>query len=125
MADDDLFELGRRLRAAAALAPDKCLEIVKKGAQDVKKDWAGRMRGREKHGHIPHLPKSIGYDVRETVHGAIATVGPNKESRQGPLAHLLEFGSVNNAPHLDGAGALLTEAPKFYAAIVKAERESL
>ena len=121
MADIGLAQLSRELRAVANLAPEEVAKIVKKGAQNIKTDWARRMRMREKHGHIPHLPKSIGYDVAKTKYGARATIGPNKQASQGPLAHLLEFGSVNNAPHNDGGAALMAEAPNFYREISKAE----
>jgi hypothetical protein len=121
VADEELFKLGRELRAAAALAPREVADIVKKAAQNIKTDWQARMRARSHHGHIPHLPKSIGYDIATTKYGAEAVIGPDKQSSQGPLAHLLEFGSVNNPPHNDGGAALRTEAPKFYGAIAKAE----
>lgn len=121
MADDELFKLGRELRAAAALAPDEVAKIVKRGAQNIKNDWQRRMRARSQRGHIPHLPKAIGYDVRKTKYGANAVIGPDKNSSQGPLAHLLEFGSVHNAPHNDGGAALRAEAPNFYREISKAE----
>lgn len=117
----ELAELSRDLRAAAALADDKAKDIVKKAALNVKNDWQRLMRARSHHGHIPHLPPAVGYDIVEAGGEIIAVIGPDKQSRQGPLAHLLEFGSVNNPPHLDGAAALRAEAPRFYGAISKAE----
>ncbi|GAY07502.1 hypothetical protein TOK_3522 [Pseudonocardia sp. N23] len=94
---------------------------MKKGSLNIKQEWHARMRARSRHGHIPHLPKSIGYDVRRTAHGAVSTIGPDKQTSQGPLAHLLEFGSVNNKPHLDGARALYDEGRRFYGEMSKAE----
>lgn len=121
MADDELAALGRELRAAANLAPDKIAEIVRKGAQNIKTEWANRMRARSRHGHIPHLPKAISYDVRKRQYGAGAEIGPDKRRKQGPLGNLLEFGSVNNPPHNDGGRALYSEGRNFYGEISKAE----
>lgn len=121
MADDDLWRLGRDLNAAGSLAKRQAEDIVKKAAQNVKTGWQTRMRARSRHGHIPHLPKAIGYDVSRTALGADAVIGPDKDRKQGPLGNLLEFGSVNNPPHNDGGAALLAEAPNFYRAISKAE----
>lgn len=117
----ELAEFERQLRGVAATTPDKVRDIVRKGAQAIKNDWRTRMRAREHHGHIPHLPGTIGYDVHQTEDGASAVIGPDKRRRQGPLAHLLEFGSVNNKPHLDGARALFDEGRRFYGELSKAE----
>lgn len=117
----ELERWAREIRAAAAMLPREGAKIVKRGAQNIKDDWQRRMRARERHGHIPHLPKAIGYDVRQTKYEVTATIGPDKNKKQGPLGHLLEFGSVNNPPHNDGGAALRAEAPNFYREISKAE----
>lgn len=114
---DDLEGLERHLREAAANITDEVAAVVERGALNVKNEWRTRMRARSRHGRIPHLPKAISYDVERTPTGVEAEIGPVYSKKQGPLAHLLEFGSVNNAPHQDGAGALESEMDRFYDAI--------
>lgn len=117
----ELAAWARQLRGVAATTPDKVYDIVRDSAGNIKREWQVRMRARSHHGHIPHLPGSIGYDMRRDDDGGHAIIGPNKQTSQGPLAHLLEFGSVNNKPHLDGERALLDEGRRFYGELSKAE----
>jgi len=106
-----LDELQAVLKRAAAEVPDRGEKVVSKGALAVKNDARDLITG---YAHLPHYPKSIGYDLdREDVMTSVATIGPDKESRQGPLGGILEFGSVNNQPlpHLNPA--LDFEEPKL------------
>ena len=116
-----LEELARDLRGAAAIEQKRVHDIVKRGAQNIKVDWQDALRRRQDLGHIPHLIRAVGYDVRQTKYGATADIGINYTTPQGPLGHFLEFGSVNNPPGHEGARALEREAPRFFGALSRAE----
>lgn len=113
--------LEQSLRDAEADVVGEMRNIVNRGAFSVKKDWQRRWSG---HQHIRGLPHTITYDTTVTGDTAAAEIGPDKNrGGQAPLAHLIEYGSVNNPPLPGGAPALEAEAPKFEAAIAaKAEK---
>lgn len=89
-------------------------DVVKRGAQNIKTDWARRATGI---GHAPAYPDAITYDYLSWGLGARAEIGPDKDRRQGSLGNILEYGTSNNAPRPDGAAAFEAEAPKFSDAI--------
>ena len=96
---------------AARDAEDDGKRIVGQGCNNIKKEWRFRWTG---HPHIKHLPRSIGYDVKvPRTNYIVGTVGVNRASNQGKLAHIIEFGSVNNAPIPGGLPALEAEKPRF------------
>jgi hypothetical protein len=99
-------------RFNAGRAQVQAVAVVSRGALNVKNGWranATATAGR----HARLYPSSISYDMRPHPTGASAEIGPDKGRPQGPLGNLLEFGSVNNPPHMDGARALAAEAPAF------------
>lgn len=87
--------------------------LVTKGALNIKNDWRASASGLV---HAPAYPYSITFDVLPTPTAIAAEIGPDKAKRQGALGNLIEYGSVHNPPHLDGARALAAEEPRFYAA---------
>jgi len=113
---DDLLNLARTLEQAAAGAEAAVSGVVRRGALNVKNDWRANATvtaGR----HARLYPGSISYDVHAIPGGAEAIIGPDKDRPQGPLGNLLEYGSVNNAPHNDGGRALDAEEPRMVDAI--------
>lgn len=88
--------------------------VVTKGALNIKKDAAQRISG---HAHAPHYPKSISYDVKRTMGGIEAEIGPDKNRRQGALGNILEFGTSKNAPLPHLGPALDAEEPKYVKAL--------
>jgi hypothetical protein len=111
---DGLKALAADLQRVAVRTPAETRAVVQKGALNVKNDWRERWSGLA---HAPALPNSITYDT--TVKGLTfeAEIGPEHDRRQAPLANLLEYGSVNNAPIPGGAPALEEERPKFERAL--------
>jgi hypothetical protein len=111
-----MLALAAAIDRAAATAERRVKPVVVKGAMNIKRDWRAHARtaaGR----HARRYPSSITFDVAPVPGGVRAVVGPDKALPQGPLGNLLEFGSANNPPQMSGARALITEAPKFLAAM--------
>lgn len=87
--------------------------VVRKAAVNVKRDWrAGAKRSAGAHGK--HYHRAITFD--DAWHGPdvyAAEIGPDTSRPQGGRGAGFEFGSVNQAPHLDGWTATDTEEPRF------------
>lgn len=120
MADDfsvvvkGIDELVADLNRAQSRALPEAEAVVKKGADNIKKDWAQRWSGMA---HAPALPKAITYDLYHLPGSIRAQVGPDKDKRQGALGNLIEFGSKKNAPRPGGLPALDAEAPRIEKAL--------
>lgn len=109
-----LDALANVFRVNAVRAQVQARAVVSRGALNVKNGWrsnATASAGR----HAKLYPSSITYDMKPHPTGASAEIGPDKGLPQGPLGNLLEFGSVHNPPHMDGARALAAEEPAFVA----------
>ena len=108
----------RKLAAELGAIPPQTMPqvraVLQKGALNIKNDWRARWTGLS---HVPALPYSITYDTTLLATSAKAEIGPDKGKRQGALGNLIEFGSINNAPHPGGGPALAAEAPKFEKAL--------
>lgn len=93
--------------------------VVRKGALNVKTDARRFATGI---GHAPLYPASISYGVTgDGRFGVIeAEIGPDKGRPQGALGNILEYGTVNNAPHTHLGPALDREGPRFMDAIAAA-----
>jgi len=83
--------------------------MVQAAGKRMKEDWRS-VYPWSGSSHLPHLGSFLAYETHSTSLGAWAEVGVNKEG-QGKLGQLIEFGSVNNAPHPGGPGALAKAAP--------------
>jgi hypothetical protein len=106
--------LAADLDQAAAKALPEVRKVLQKGALNIKTDWRRAWTGLE---HAPALPYAITYDTEETPTRVSAEIGADKEKRQGSLANLIEYGSVNNPPNPAGARALLNEEPRLEKAL--------
>lgn len=111
---EGLDRLVADLDKAISTAIPEITGVLSKGAFNIKKDWQGSWKGLK---HAPALPYAVTYDIVVTPGAISAEIGPDKDRRQGALGNLLEYGSINNAPHPGGSPALDTEAPKFEAAL--------
>lgn len=115
----DLETLQRR-------AEDAFAKVVTVGAMHIKRDWRAGWEAIQSHPtHIPHLPRGIGYDTDYRPPIWSAEIGVSRHNPQAPLAHLIEFGSVNNRPHPAGQHALDAETPRFVRAIGEVAQELL
>lgn len=95
-------------RAAAAIGP-AIRPAVQSAAKFVKKEWIATWPWSGS-GHLKNMPSQVTYETR----GTEAEIGPIKGD-QGSLGHIIEFGSVNNAPHPGGGPAAMKVAPIFEA----------
>lgn len=122
----EMFAETEALAADLALAPARLAvelaAVVSKGALNVKNDWRANASGLP---HAPAYPASITYDIAKAPGRIEAEIGPDKNKRQGALGNLIEFGSANNPPHLDGARALAAEAPRFVEACAEAAQRAV
>ncbi len=107
-------ELVTSLDKATSLALPETTAVVKRGANNIKRDAAERWSGLS---HAPALGRAVNYDVWVDWRGPRAEIGPDKNRRQGSLGNLLEYGSIHNAPRPAMAPALAAEEPKFERAL--------
>lgn len=107
-----LEQLAQQLRQEA-IVRDEVASAVRDSAKKIRDRWRNSVRNRSQYGHIPSLPAAITYDTYLGSTVFSATIGYDKNKRQGPLGNLLEFGSVNNPPGNEGGNALLYEMSGF------------
>lgn len=105
----------RELAADLGRVPAKSVpavdQVMKRGANNVKRDMRRHAEG---HPTFPHFPRSISYDRVPSEDERITyEIGPDKDRMQGALGNLLYFGSSNNAPVLDIEHGLRDEAPRL------------
>lgn len=108
----DIDRLARDLDAGADVARVGVRPVVAKGCLNIKtatkRHWTGLS-------NAPRLASAVTYDTHLTPTGAWGEVGPDVDldKRQGYLGNLIEYGSVNNAPHPGLAPSLADEDPRF------------
>lgn len=110
--DEWLATLNRA--ADQAIVASEGRKVVEKGCVNIKDDWRKRWTGLAR---LPHLPRTIGYDVDVTGTTITGEVGPDSNKLQGVIAPVIEYGSIHNAPRPGGAPALDAEKPRFAKAI--------
>jgi hypothetical protein len=77
-----------------------------KGARRVAREMRTDARG---HRYLPKLPKAVSYDMLTALEAEIG-LGP-KKGTQGSLAHIIAYGSVNNAPVYDHTAGIRRATP--------------
>jgi len=104
----ELRELAVDLSKAPGRLQRRAPKTMRWGARKVRramrKDAAG-------HRYLPHFPAAVGYDRMDAI-GLHYQIG-FELGDQGSLAHIIVFGSVNNAPVYNFADALWREAPRI------------
>lgn len=114
----------RRLEVDISGAPGRmqrnCTETVIKGARAVEKGMKRDARG---HRYLRHLPKAVSYQLLTPFEAEIG-LGP-KRMTQGSLAHIIAYGSVNNAPVYDHTAALRRETPNIERMFADAAEQSV
>lgn len=107
---EGLDELIVALTVAADSVIDAVERVVGQGCNNIKKDAAARWRG---YPHLPHLPRSVDYDVTREGDTVTGEVGPNKAKLQGGLGSIIERGTLTSGPIPAMSPAFDAEAPRF------------
>lgn len=106
-------------------APKAYKQVMKRAGGNMKDDWKARWTAMP-HKHIPHLVRSIAYQVEEVgTHTFRLTVGPRPHYLQARLAPFIEFGTLTSGPHPGGKPALDAELPKLLAWLEKVTQDLL
>jgi len=118
--DSELKRLTVDLGKVSGRAVPEVRKVVKRGAQNIKQDWA---KGWQGHRHAPALHRAVSYDIERG--GLGAEIGPDKGRGSGALGNIYEFGTPRNAPMPAGGPALTKETPKFEQALADCLRQLL
>jgi hypothetical protein len=93
-----------RIQADGPRVINKGRKMVELGMRDAARDARRRART-----HIPHLPNAVTSEM-ETRWSAVIGFIPGT-GNQASLAHIIAYGSVNNAPTMDHTSALRKATP--------------
>jgi hypothetical protein len=107
-------ELIADLTRAAEHVIDETKAVVKRGAQNIKRDTQARWAGAR---YAPSLAAAVSYDVTSSAASVKAEIGPDKAKRQGALGNIYEYGVPGTAPQPALSPALDAEEPRFVKAL--------
>jgi HK97 gp10 family phage protein len=102
----------RDLESLPERAPKAIRQVMKRAGGNIKDDWKARWTAMP-HRHIPHLVRSIAYQVTEKGNTFSLTVEPRPHALQARLASFIEFGTLTSGPHPGGKPALEKELPNL------------
>jgi len=106
----EITVLADAINKASRVAESDAQKVVFRGAIQIKKDAARRIRG---HRRLRKLPWSIDFDTYRSLKGPAAEIGPNHSKGQGALGNIAEYGTVNNPPIPFMRPAADAEQPRF------------
>lgn len=106
----ELIQFGIELGTAGAATAGAVLNVFEDGAGELRDEWRRNAVVSSRY-HARFYPATIDYSQ---LPGATIDfeVGPRRKG-QGNLGPILEFGSVNNPPHLDGQRAADDVIPRL------------
>lgn len=110
--DRELKQLEVDISGAPARVRRNAREGTIKGARRISREMRVDASG---HRRLKHLPDAVSYQLVTPLEAEIG-LGPN--ANQGSLAHIIVYGSVNNAPvydHLAGPTRAMPEVERIYA----------
>lgn len=106
----EVTNLGRTLVVSVAAVEVGARAVMAKAALNVKNDARQRISGLR---HARGYPNSIKYETKFTAGTVEALVGPEVGGPQWGLGDILEYGTVNSAPHPHLMPAAEAELPKM------------
>lgn len=101
-------ELAADLDRAGTNITKEVAKVTGKACNNIKRDVRARWSGLS---HLPHLPRSVTYDVKTRGTTVTGEVGADHALLQGKLAWVPEYGSPTSAPHPAFAPATDKEVP--------------
>jgi hypothetical protein len=107
-------ELIHDFEYAAEHVVDETTKVVKRGAQNIKRDTQAKWAGAR---YAPSLAAAVTYDVDVLSSSVRAQIGPDKAKRQGALGNIYEYGVPGTAPQPALSPALDAEEPRFVKAL--------
>jgi hypothetical protein len=117
---DGLDALARDLSRVTDLLGKGLRTATQESGKRVRDEWREAIRphvGRR----LRHVPQSITYETRVTRGAVEAEIGPDKNKRQGPLAHVVQFGTSRHGPIAPARDAVVdAEEPRFVKAVYEA-----
>lgn len=114
---NDLAGAGKRVRAGSSRAVTKGAALIKR---EMKTD--ARNARRRSPTAIPHLPDAITSEKLSPLEAEIGMGPGTGTGGQGSLAHIIVYGSVNNAPvydHMDGPRRTLPAQVKLFEVVAE------
>jgi hypothetical protein len=122
----ELNQLAADLGAAPKNIGPYLHQAIETTSRHIKNDWNQRLY---KKGHAKLTGHSITYDI-EAKAGVVSQIkseiGPVKGAGvQAGVVLLLEYGSIRNRPHREGAQALKNNIPDFEKGIADAGKDAL
>jgi hypothetical protein len=118
VAESSPEQFARALERASSKTPKETVAVVRKGANNVKRD-ARRNVQQTAPIHNARAQQFINYDVEAQGVQVVAEIGYDRTMKPARLGNLLEFGGGGDKspPHHDLANALETEEPRFTQAL--------
>lgn len=110
----ELRALAENLGRIAGSAVKDVDEVLKKGAQNVKKEMAYSAVWSK---HFKGMAGSISYDSQYSIGTARYVVGPDKNRRGGALGNIAYFGTSRGGGTLDIEQPLRSEEPRLQSAL--------
>jgi hypothetical protein len=114
---DDLDALAADIATSARKLGAALSSVMKAESEQVRDDWRAAIRPRMGR-RLRHVPASITYNVRVGNGWVEGEIGPDKNKRQGALAHIVEFGTSRHGPIAPAREAVVdAEEPRFVKAV--------
>ncbi|ANZ17457.1 hypothetical protein O1L44_16300 [Streptomyces noursei] len=119
--------IGARETAASFIASALALQYKSRQAVEITarkvKDSAKQRASGFK--HLPHYPRSIGYDLHGGPGAVWAEIGPDNRAAQWGLGRFIEFGTPTSGPHPHMGPALVENEADFTRGMLIAVTEAI
>jgi hypothetical protein len=103
----ELRNLEVDLREAPGRAQRGARVVLANGGRRIDRGMKADARG---HRYLPHLPDAVSHEFIAPLE---VEIGLGPDGSQGSLAHIIAYGSVNNAPVYDHTAALRRATPRI------------
>jgi hypothetical protein len=109
----EVYKLATDLSQVGAKSVPVVRAAMLVAGEAVAKSWRNNViSGGGSESSIPHYPDAIEAELAFSIGSVTVDVGPSKSKKQGPLGHLIEFGTETSPPHLHGLRAVTANEGK-------------